>query len=813
VTQGSSHSIYIRGGVTATISPPTAPNIGVAPRRRLYRHRSDIARLIVNLILLGCFVVIGTVASAGVRTVAVDVLRLFDTLPRSLVEGLVGVVQLLALVLPVVVVLVLVRGRQFALLGILVLAAVISAAAMALLSGVVQDSVPVEEIEFERFTSWFIGGEFPSSTYLAGMTAVFVAGSPWLLKRWRRAGWIFIAAAVLARMLSATEVPLRLGMMLTLGAASGSLALVIFGAPRRRVDQASVTATLFDAGIAVDDLEPLGDGAGTPTFSGLDADDRRWFVKVLGRDERDTDFLISLWRLLSLRGLGDDVVRGTPERLVEHEALAMSIFAAAGVRVPSAFAIVNTPEELSVLVSSFVDGPVLGSLEPSAITDELLGAIWSDVAVLQERRLAHRRLNPSNVRVTPAGATLIDLRFADLNATDEVLGADVAELLASTASLVGPDRALAAASAALDQSQLARAVPLLQHAVLTPATRAGYKSDKKALDALRDATAAAAGIDQIQLAPVSRLTIKGVVSLVGSMVLGYYIISLATNWQDIWESFRSADIWYVVPVTILALATAFTGALSLLGAVTTKLSFLRTTAVMYAQSFLNRFTPANAGGMAMRMRYLQLNGQDTTVAAAAVGLTSAASGIVQGILIVVFFIWGGTTDSFEDFSMPDVGTILIIVLVVGLIATGILFTHWGRTVIRPWIGDAIGKIRGTFGELARDPSKMAMLFGGALLGKMCNIFAFYLSCLAFDVDISFAKAGALFMVANTVGSAVPSPGGVGGIEAALTAVLIGFGVDSATAAAIVLFYRILTFWLPTLPGYGFLQYTQRKGIV
>ena len=36
---------------------------------------------------------------------------------------------------------------------------------------------------------------------------------------------------------------------------------------------------------------------------------------------------------------------------------------------------------------------------------------------------------------------------------------------------------------------------------------------------------------------------------------------------------------------------------------------------------------------------------------------------------------------------------------------------------------------------------------------------------------------------------------------------------SATAAAIVLFYRTLTFWLPTIPGYGFFRYTQAKGIV
>ena len=84
---------------------------------------------------------------------------------------------------------------------------------------------------------------------------------------------------------------------------------------------------------------------------------------------------------------------------------------------------------------------------------------------------------------------------------------------------------------------------------------------------------------------------------------------------------------------------------------------------------------------------------------------------------------------------------------------------------------------------------------------------------AFGVDISFPKAGAMYIIATTIGSAVPTPGGVGGIEAALTAALIAYGVDNATAAAIVLFFRTLTFWLPTIPGYGFFRYTQARGIV
>ena len=99
--------------------------------------------------------------------------------------------------------------------------------------------------------------------------------------------------------------------------------------------------------------------------------------------------------------------------------------------------------------------------------------------------------------------------------------------------------------------------------------------------------------------------------------------------------------------------TYVTGALSLMGSVIRSLPLPRTTLVMFGQSFLNRFTPMNAGGMAMRVRYLQKGGTDVTVAAAAVGLTSAASGVAQGVLIVGFTLWAGTSPG-GSFSLPDI---------------------------------------------------------------------------------------------------------------------------------------------------------------
>jgi hypothetical protein len=163
----------------------------------------------------------------------------------------------------------------------------------ALLSGLVADSVPAEDIVFERFESWFIGGQFPSSTYLASATAVFVAGGPWLSRRWRRAGWIFLALAVAARVLTATEVPIRIGMLLTLGAAAGSLALLIFGAPRRRVDITTVAVALEAAGFAIDDVQPRGDDGTKFVAHGDDVD---VFVKASGRARSAS--LTRYWRHL-----------------------------------------------------------------------------------------------------------------------------------------------------------------------------------------------------------------------------------------------------------------------------------------------------------------------------------------------------------------------------------------------------------------------------------------------------------------------------------------------------------------------------------
>ena len=53
------------------------------------------------------------------------------------------------------------------------------------------------------------------------------------------------------------------------------------------------------------------------------------------------------------------------------------------------------------------------------------------------------------------------------------------------------------------------------------------------------------------------------------------------------------------------------------------------------------------------------------------------------------------------------------------------------------------------------------------------------------------------------------PGGVGIIEGTMTALYTGLGVSNGTTVAVVLIYRFLSFWLPTIIGFLMILFLQR----
>jgi undecaprenyl-diphosphatase len=272
-----------------------------------------------------------------------------------------------------------------------------------------------------------------------------------------------------------------------IGWVAGAGTLVLLGAPSRRPTADAVRRALAGVGLVLTELEAASvDARGSTPYFGAGPDGSRYFVKVLGEDQRSADLLFRLYRSIQRRDLGDERPFSSLRRAVEHEAFVALAARDLGVRTPRVRAVASVEPNGFVLAYDAVEGRSLDRLEPAQITDDVLEAIWGQVGKLRSHRIAHRDLRLANVFLGADGeAWMIDFGFSELAASDLLLANDVMELVASSSVVVGPERATAHAKATVDPTTLAEARDRLHPWAMSGATRSAIKSDPELLDDLR----------------------------------------------------------------------------------------------------------------------------------------------------------------------------------------------------------------------------------------------------------------------------------------------------------------------------------------
>jgi uncharacterized protein (TIRG00374 family) len=93
------------------------------------------------------------------------------------------------------------------------------------------------------------------------------------------------------------------------------------------------------------------------------------------------------------------------------------------------------------------------------------------------------------------------------------------------------------------------------------------------------------------------------------------------------------------------------------------------------------------------------------------------------------------------------------------------------------------------------------------VGHAAGYWGFDIICLlfvmlAFHQYLAVDKVVLAYVVASVVGAFSPTPSGLGAVEGVLIALLVGFGLTSGAAVAVVLVYRFIFFWLPIPFGLG-----------
>lgn len=774
------------------------------------RHPADVARTLLAALVLALTVTLAVRRPADSRSFAVDVVELVNDLPSWVRDAILGSCQLLAVVVPIIILLV-VRRRPRLLLTTIAAAAV-AAVLMAVTRQWLDDAVPSRVLLLAERPSWITDAGFPTSAYIAGLTAALVVISPVLARGWRRLAAAGLALALFSRVITAVAALLNLGVTVALGALVGSATLALFGSPRRSASRRAVLDGLAAAGFPAERIDPVDVGArNARTFTTITRSGREAFVKLLGRDERDADLLARLIRQLRVKDLDDERPGWTPAHLAEHEAYSALLAARSGVSVAPVVAAGTTVGGDGLVALEQVEGVGLDELPLEAVTDDLLDEVWRQVSLLHRQGLAHGWLTADHLLVDDGTVTLLDLRWARHQAAPERLAADVATLVTSLALVVGAERSVAAAARALGTADLAAALPLVQPLVMPAELRKAVKDQKHVLPAVRDRLQEEAGDVDYQLADVARVGKAQLLTLLGGVVMGYVLLAFISSWSDISANLRAVAPWVYVVLTFLASIPYVTGAGTLMAVSPAPLPFVEVVKLMFAQSFLNRFTPANAGGMALRVRYLQKHGVDLGGAAAGVGLTSVASGITQVVVIITFFVWSGSSTSGRalNFDIPKVNAIAWVVGIVSILGGLIWFTPWGRRVIGERLVTTARQVWTTLKGIAGEPGRFVVLFGTCTISKFATITAFTVSCRAMDVTIAYPRLGLLYLTASSVASAAPTPGGLGAVEAALTAALTGVGVPPADALSAVFLFRLMTFWLPVPFGWLAFQRLQK----
>jgi len=801
---------------TTILPPPPAAPAGAAtdqvrpPGERYFRHPGDVVRLVVwglAALVLGFFIRLAPDTSDGLTS---DLGRAASRVPTAVRELALALVQVGAIVVPVTVVTLLVIQQRWRRLLVGAAAGVAGAIVLVIVDRVVDLSG--RTAGGVTSGTWVASTSFPSLAYVSGAAAATAVGKVWLSRPWRRAADIALLVLLVVMALAGSSGVPDLLFATSVGIAVGAAVLVGVGAPNRRPTPAAVVEGLAAVGLDVHQLTlQRAEGGRAQLYVADEPSPDQLFVKVYAGDTRDADLLYRSYRSLVLRGPSGEWSSRSLSAEVENEALLLLMARRDGVRCPELRALVTLPDGSPALALDRVLGTPLDAVPVDRLDDSLLDAVWREVGVLHDAHLAHRSLRMANLVVDSDGRPCITgLASGVVSATPRQISIDRAELLTSLAAAVGPERAVASAARFVPPTDLAAVVPFLQPLALSSATR--KQASKSMLQQLRTEIATTTGTEPPPLERLVRVRPRTLL-MVAALALAFYVLlPQLANVGDSVRAMRDANWGWLALSIVFSLFTYVASAVGMAGGVPEPLPPVDNVKAQFASSFVNRVTPANVGGMALNVRFMQKAGVEPAKAVTGVGLNTAAGAIVHIVLLFVFLAWAGQGGG-SGFKVPASSKVLVAIAVVLAIIGIVLATRKGRRLFKTHVVRWLRQSVTSMVTLARSPAKMAELFGGSVGVTVAYIGALYAAVLAFDHSISFAQVGAVYLGASIIAAAAPTPGGLGAMEAALVAGLTGVGVDSGIAVAAVLSYRLVTYWLPILPGWLSFHSLERHNLI
>ena len=791
-------------------------------------------RCTLSCIEIAALVLAGIAASATTTGVETDIVGASRRLPHALIDVAPKVALIGLFIVPVALGLQLLFRRQLRRVGEAVLTGALAAAAASVADNLLRN--PAAARLYDAIIMSRPGASHTAALdpYLVGLVAYLTMISLVGRTSWRNALWVTVGVYSVVHVAALGTTVLSLLITLTAGRAIGLAVRYGAGSASQRPGARDIAAALAAAGVRVTAIRRVSqprtgvagsrryaaatqqgatqegatqegatqEGATQEGATGEDSLD----VVVYDRDQQAAGAIYRVYRSIRLLG---QVSRNTPlsvEHEVERRALLSYAAEDAGAPTPQLRALVRVGPEASVLAYTHYEGTTLANRNPGC-SDAELRNIWDAVSRLHAHRVTHRALTADHILLTGDGqAILLDPGDGDVAATDLQIRLDLSQLLAELALFVGPERAADLAQEKASPDELVAVLPLLQPVVLARSTRHALRRRRDVLPALRKLLSAAVPDGAVVPVRLERIRLRTLLTMVASVVAAYLLAGELER-ASLASVLRSADWRWGIVGLALSAATYAGATLALSGFVAARLSFFRTLLVQVAGSFVTLVTPAAVGGAALNVRYLQRKKVPAPVAAASVGVAQVVAFVLHISLLVVFAAIAGTTGK-TSIQPPRWAYFVLAGLVA--VALAVFALPAGRRLLRARVTPTLGQVLPRLLEVAQQPRKLAEGLGGQLLLTASYILCLAACVAAFGRSVPIASIAVVYLTGSAIGSVVPTPGGLGAVEAALTAGLTAAGLPGALALSSVLLFRLLTFWFPVPVGWVALTYLERK---
>ena len=245
-------------------------------------------------------------------------------------------------------------------------------------------------------------------------------------------------------------------------------------------------------------------------------------------------------------------------------------------------------------------------------------------------------------------------------------------------------------------------------------------------------------------------------------------------------------------------------ALALNGSRAVPLATRRVVPAVLATTAANAVTPAGVGGTLLVMRIHRRSGLTGEQAAAAAALRTGMGAVTATVITAVVASTVGMK------ALPSSRTTLWLglgVLTVLVVATQAL------PVLRRKALASASRFSVAVWDVAKRPRCLVSLLVGCLGVTAAQLLTLQGAVHAVGGHLPWTELLVTLLGSAAARSAVPSPGGVGPIEAALVGGLTSLGLGWGTAVTAVAVYRTAGHWLPVLAGVLSIRELRRRQLL